>query len=80
MKMSLKLLHPSYVNEKTSVLFGLRRSLSLRFLHLGACPTKVCARRYGGTRDGVSDSVWEDRRRFREDFTVKETFEMNPEG
>lgn len=50
------------------MVFG--RLLLLCFLHLGACPAEVCVRHYG-TRGGVSDSVWEDIWRFREDFTVK---------
>ena len=73
-------LHLSSVNKvKTPFLLVFRRLLWLCFLHLDACPTEVCVRPYG-TRRGVSDSVWEDIWRFREDFTVKKTSEMNPEG
>lgn len=73
-------LHLSPVNKgKTPFLLVFRRPLWLCFLHVDACPTEVCVRHYG-TRRGVSDSVWEDIRRFREDFTVKKTTEMNPEG
>ena len=61
-------LHLSSVNKvKTPFLMVFRRLLWLCFLHLDVCPTEVCVK-HCGTRGGVSDSVWEDVWRFREDL------------
>ena len=61
-------LHLSSVNKvKTPFLMVFRRLLWLCFLHLDVCPTEVCVK-HCGTRGGVSDSVWEDVWRIREDL------------